>query len=228
MKEQSRIKLMVTILDRGRGARAVELFAGAGLRQHYATPGRGTANSDILDYLGLGETEKDVLLTLLPEHAVPPLLAASGKELELATPGKGILFTMPLSAVSGAVAQIVNREVQRTGAEKEEPMQQKEKDDLIVVVVNSGCDDAVMSAAKSAGARGGTILHGRRLGAEGEKPGGSGVRPEKDIVAILAPRELRQPIMEAVNREAGIATESHGVLFSLPVDEVIGLSRMER
>lgn len=154
MKEQSRIKLMVTILDRGRGARAVELFAGAGLRQHYATPGRGTANSDILDYLGLGETEKDVLLTLLPEHAVPPLLAAAGKELELATPGKGILFTMPLSAVSGAVAQIVNREVQRTGAEKEEPMQQKEKDDLIVVVVNSGCDDAVMSAAKSAGARG--------------------------------------------------------------------------
>ena len=219
MKEQSRIKLMVTILDRGRGARAVELFAGAGIRQHYATPGRGTANSDILDYLGLGETEKDVLLTLLPEHAVPPLLAAAGK---------GILFTMPLSAVSGAVAQIVNREVQRTGAEKEEPMQQKEKDDLIVVVVNSGCDDAVMSAAKSAGARGGTILHGRRLGAEGEKPGGSGVRPEKDIVAILAPRELRQPIMEAVNREAGIATESHGVLFSLPVDEVIGLSRMER
>ena len=64
MKEQSRIKLMVTILDRGRGARAVELFAGAGIRQHYATPGRGTANSDILDYLGLGETEKDVLLTL--------------------------------------------------------------------------------------------------------------------------------------------------------------------
>lgn len=228
MKEQSRIKLMVTILDRGRGARAVELFAGAGLRQHYATPGRGTANSDILDYLGLGETEKDVLLTLLPEAMpVPPRLRRRGRSWN-GNAGKGILFTMPLSAVSGAVAQIVNREVQRTGAEKEEPMQQKEKDDLIVVVVNSGCDDAVMSAAKSAGARGGTILHGRRLGAEGEKPGGSGVRPEKDIVAILAPRELRQPIMEAVNREAGIATESHGVLFSLPVDEVIGLSRMER
>lgn len=51
---------------------------------------------------------------------------------------------------------------------------------------------------------------------------------KKILVAILAPRELRQPIMEAVNREAGIATESHGVLFSLPVDEVIGLSRMER
>ena len=64
---------------------------------------------DKLDYLGRGETETAVLLTLLPEHAVPPLLAAAGKELELATPGKGILFTMPLSGVSGAVAQIVNR-----------------------------------------------------------------------------------------------------------------------
>lgn len=73
----------------------MELFGGAGLRQHYATPGRGTANSDILDYLGLGETEKDVLLTLLPEHAVPPLLAAAGKELELQRPARGILFTSP-------------------------------------------------------------------------------------------------------------------------------------
>lgn len=69
-------------------------------------------------------------------------------------------------------------------------MQQKEKDDLIVVVVNSGCDDAVMSAAKSAGARGGTILHGRRLGAEGEKPGGSGVRPEKDIGGDPGPQRI--------------------------------------
>ena len=53
-------------MDRGRGAKAVDLFKSAGLPFHYACLGHGTANSDILDYLGLGETQKDVLLTAVP------------------------------------------------------------------------------------------------------------------------------------------------------------------
>ena len=105
-------------------------------------------------------------------------------------------------------------------------MPEQGKNELIVVVVNSGCTDTVMAAAKLAGARGGTILHGRRVGEETEKSGDNGVWLEKDIVAILAPRELRLPIMEAVNRAAGAATESHGILFSMPVEETRGLPRL--
>ena len=85
----------------------------------------------------------------------------------------------------------------------------------------------VGEAAKAAGARGGTVLHGRRMGEADEKSGESGVWPEKDIVTILVPRELRQPIMEAVNHAAGAATESRGVLFSLPVEHAMGLSWRE-
>ena len=47
-------------------------------------------------------------------------------------------------------------------------------------------------------------------------------------MAILAPKELQRPILEAVNRAAGLATECHGVLFSLPVDEVEGLPGFDR
>lgn len=226
MKENTRIMLLVTILDRGKGTVAMELFTAAGLHLHYAAPGKGTANSDILDYLGLGETEKDIVLTLLPCSSVPAILKRAGERLRLTEPGRGILFTMPLSAVGGAVARLVNQEAQETDMEKETTMEQG-KNDLIVVVVNNGCNDAVMAAAKSAGARGGTILHGRRLGEEDGKSGDGGVHPEKDIVAILAPRAQRKAIMEAVNRQAGIATESRGVLFSLPVEDVLGLSLLD-
>lgn len=226
MKEDMRIRLMVIILDRGKGARAAELFASYGLPLHYGTPGRGTANSELLDYLGLGETEKDVAFSLVPGCTIPGLLQAAGEKLQLATPGKGILFTIPLSAVSGAAARFINSQAHRTGTEQEEHMPEQGKNELIVVVVNSGCTDTVMAAAKLAGARGGTILHGRRVGEETEKSGDNGVWLEKDIVAILAPRELRLPIMEAVNRAAGAATESHGVLFSMPVEETRGLPRL--
>ena len=226
MKEDMRIRLMVIILDRGKGARAAGLFASYGLPLHYGTPGRGTANSELLDYLGLGETEKDVVFSLVPGCTIPGLLQAAGEKLQLATPGKGILFTIPLSAVSGAAARFINSQAHRTGTEQEEHMPEQGKNELIVVVVNSGCTDTVMAAAKLAGARGGTILHGRRVGEETEKSGDNGVWLEKDIVAILAPRELRLPIMEAVNRAAGAATESHGVLFSMPVEETRGLPRL--
>ena len=226
MKEDMRIRLMVIILDRGKGARAAELFASYGLPLHYGTPGRGPANSELLDYLGLGETEKDVVFSLVPGCTIPGLLQAAGEKLQLATPGKGILFTIPLSAVSGAAARFINSQAHRTGTEQEEHMPEQGKNELIVVVVNSGCTDTVMAAAKLAGARGGTILHGRRVGEETEKSGDNGVWLEKDIVAILAPRELRLPIMEAVNRAAGAATESHGILFSMPVEETRGLPRL--
>lgn len=222
MRDDTRIRLMVTILDRGRGERAAELFHSYGLRLHYAAPGRGTANSELLDLLGLGETEKDVVLTLLPGYTVPPLLREAGEKLQLGAPGRGILFTLPLSAVGGAAARYVGSQAHRAGEEKEEEMEEQSKNDLVVVVVGSGCTDTVMEAAKAAGARGGTILHGRRVGEESDD---GGLRPEKEIVAILTPRDRRQAILEAVNRAAGAATESHGVLFALPVEHVLGLSR---
>ena len=227
MKDDLRIRLMVIILDRGRGARAAELFASYGLPFHYAMPGRGTANSELLDYLGLGETEKDVVFSLVPGATIPPLLQAAGEKLELAVPGKGILFTMPRSAIGGAAARSIHAQAHRAGTEQEETMTEQGRYELVVAVVHSGCTDTVMEAAKGAGARGGTVLHGRRVGEEGEKSGEGGVLPEKDIVTILVPRELRLPILEAVNRAAGPATEGQGVLFSLPAEHVLGLSRLE-
>ena len=118
-------------------------------------------------------------------------------------PGKGIIFTMPLSSVSGVVSKILNRSAAREdwGREQEgTSMAEKGKNDLVVVVVNHGCTDLVMEAAQAAGARGGTVLHARRLGyEEGERSGEGAVRPEKEIVTILVPRSIRQMVMERVS-----------------------------
>lgn len=225
-----RIKLMVTIVDREKTARAAEMFsaagAGADAMLHYASPGLGTANSDLLDYLGLGETGKSFIFSLIPEGLVPQLLRSAREMLQLSRPGKGILFTMPLSGVGRMVAQRLQPQTGTSVPEQEESMQ-KGNGRLIVAVVASGHTDTVMAAAKAAGARGGTVLHGRRLDCH-EDGAERKIQPERDIVAILAPQELQRPILESVNRAAGLATECHGVLFSLPVDEVEGLPGFDR
>ena len=56
LKALERLKLLVTIVDRGRGAAAVDLYRSEHLYFDYLCMGLGTANSVILDYFGLSET----------------------------------------------------------------------------------------------------------------------------------------------------------------------------
>lgn len=228
LRQLERLKLLVTIVDRDRGRAAVSLYRAENLHFDYLCMGLGTANSVILDYFGLSETEKDVVLTLVPVSRIPDIIRKCGEKLNLSRPGRGILFTIPLSGINGYVPQILCRPEFLRGEQdsKKEaaPMDGAVRYDLIVAVVNRGHINTVMDAARAAGARGGTALHARRVGFEdGENVLGFSLQPEKELIAILAPRAQKQDMMGAISRAAGINTEAQGLLFSLPVDDMIGL-----
>lgn len=96
--------------------------------------------------------------------------------------------------------------------------------DLILTILNRGYTDLLMDAAKSAGAQGGTVLLARRVGYEdAQNLLGFTLQPEKEIIAILVPREKKHPVMQAINKVAGLTTECQGILFSLPVEDIMGL-----
>ena len=222
MSKDGRVKLLVTIVDRDKGRAAVDIYRAHKMHFDYLCMGYGTANSQILDYFGLAETEKDVVFTLVPETRVKGLIAEMNERFHLNHPGRGILFTVPLSGVSGQVPQILCRDGEE---EKEElTVDNANQYDLILVVVNRGNVDTVMDAAREGGARGGTGLPARRVGLEdGENLLGFTLQPEKEIIAILSPRPQKLEIMRAVNKAAGLTTECRGILFSLPVEDMMGL-----
>jgi nitrogen regulatory protein PII len=178
--------------------------------------------------LGLGTVDKDVIMSLLPRREVKMHLAGLAGLLKLKRPGKGIAFSIPLGALNGLVANIIE-----TAFEREEEQEEKEtgkpmtpKFSLIVTVVETGFVDAVMESAKSAGATGGTLVHARGIGRqEGDMESimGASLQTEKEIVVILAERTMHKEIMEAINKDCGILTEAKGVVFSLPVDELVGI-----
>ncbi len=98
------------------------------------------------------------------------------------------------------------------------------KHDLIFAIVNRGFADEVMSAAKKAGAFGGTVVNARGTGTnELQEFFGTVIQPEKEIVMILTEREKRNPIIEAICRDAGLSKPGKGICFSLPVDAVSGI-----
>ena len=98
---------------------------------------------------------------------------------------------------------------------------------LIMTIVNKGYCDAVMKAARGAGAKGGTILTARGTGnIEAEKFFGVVIVPEKEIVMIVTETKYRHDIMVAIYKEVGLTTAGSGFSFALPVDEIVGISAL--
>ena len=94
----------------------------------------------------------------------------------------------------------------------------------ILAIVNNGFSEEAMEAARAAGARGGTILHGRgTMSKEAEKFFNITIQPEKEIVMIIARAAGVDAILTALYRAVGTATNAQGVVFAIPVDEAIGL-----
>lgn len=99
------------------------------------------------------------------------------------------------------------------------------KHEVIMCIVNSGFSETVMDAAREFGARGGTVIRGRgTANAEAEKLYGIAIQPEKEIVMILVDSSLKDDILHALYKAAGLKTPGQGIAFSLPVEDVVGLN----
>ena len=90
---------------------------------------------------------------------------------------------------------------------------------LIVCIVNAGFSQNVMEAARSAGARGGSIIRGRgSANPEAEEFFNITVQPDKEVVLILVPNDIKDAVMTAVYKNSGLTTDGQGIAFSLPVE----------
>lgn len=99
------------------------------------------------------------------------------------------------------------------------------KYEVIFCVVNAGYSSLVMDAAKAEGAGGGTVLHARgTANKEAEKYFNITIQPEKDIVMILVPVGIKEAVLHALYRNVGLNTPGQGIAFSMPVENVVGLS----
>ena len=99
------------------------------------------------------------------------------------------------------------------------------KFDMILTIVNHGYADLVMDAAKSKGATGGTIINARGTAGDVEKFFNISLQPEKEMVLIVVPHEIRHDVMAEITLKAGLKTIGKGVIFSIPIDQEVGLTK---
>lgn len=100
-----------------------------------------------------------------------------------------------------------------------------DKYEMIFCIVNAGFSEAVMDAAKEAGARGGTVLRGRGTAdREAEELFHIAIQPEKEIVLIIVRSEIKDAVMSALYRDVGLDSAGQGIAFSVPIKKAVGLS----
>jgi len=219
-------KLIVSIVERGKGVSMQRLYAPYQIFLHLQCAGHGTATSEIMDILGLGSSEKDVVLSFAAAKAARHLLYDLDNDLRGNTGTSGIVFDLPLSGLNNLAAALIEfrAEESKLGNGGEPQMEHTGENTLILVACGRGHTDAVMATAKEHGARGGTVVKSRMAGLEDlEQAYGLELKEEREIVAIVVPKDRRGPIMEAVNSAHGLRSQAQAILCALPIDHIVRL-----
>ena len=95
-----KLKMLVTIVDRPKGEFYLDVISQFDVNCQMALSGLGTAQSEILELLGL-EPHKAVILSVVREDMVETILNTLEDKFATIRNGKGIAVAVPLSSVIG-------------------------------------------------------------------------------------------------------------------------------
>lgn len=217
-----RMKIMMTIVDRGDGIALSRLYEQNGVPLHLQIIAHGTASSEILNMLGLTHKEKEVMVGIAPESAIDDLLERLDDDYRGILSVRGLAFSIHLTGISGSMANaLIGKENSKGGV----GVHSEKEHSLIWVMVNQGYSDQVMHTARKAGATGGTVIRSRFVGAEKlEQFHAITIQDERETIMIACDKSVRNNIMDAINKEHGMKTEQQAFVFSVPIDRMVKLS----
>ncbi len=92
---------------------------------------------------------------------------------------------------------------------------------MITCVVQAGDADAIIKAAREAGATGALVYHGRGIGIR-ERLGllGIAVDAERDVISILVSSDQREIVANNIYKAGHFDTPARGFLYITPLEKV--------
>ena len=216
---------IISICDPKAAPKLTEICSELGLRIAVSLHGRGTAVRSMLDILGIEDNEKRVILTIANRKKTKEFIREQKRRLFIGVPGHGVSVAVPIKSIGGGkTVAFLNGEQQIAKYTPELNYSYE----LITVIANEGRSDLVMNAARSAGAKGGTVLHGKSTGAkDSEKFYNISISGEKEVILIVAEAAQKSEIMRSILKNAGPDSEAGAIVFSMPVSEVAGFGMFD-
>ncbi|MGI6086039.1 MAG: P-II family nitrogen regulator [Acetivibrionales bacterium] len=206
--------LFFTIVSRGKANAVLHKAQECGAKGGTILLGEGTVQSKLLEKMGLTEIHKEILMVSASEELSDKLHDTLNKTFMFYKSNKGIAFTIPFKRWQSKSSE---KEDRSTSANNNASYY------CIVTVLDKGRSRNCIKSARAAGAKGGTLIHGRGAGIPTDFYFPLVIEPQKDIVIILTTKEKVSAIRERIYSDLELGKAGNGIIFTLPISRVSGL-----
>ncbi len=115
-----KLKLLVTVVNRSKALFYQDLLEQFEVTMQLVIYGKGTANSEMLHYLGLAEPEKAIILSCVREDRINDIMETLNEKFDKIKNGKGIAYTVSMQSIIGvAIYQFLSNN--QTSKKEEKP-----------------------------------------------------------------------------------------------------------
>lgn len=98
-----KLELLVTIVGRNKAEFYIDLIQSFAVNLQASVLSYGTADAKMLQLLGLSNTEKSVIFSIIQAKKIPEVCAVLDEKFKTIKGGKGVAFTLPLTSVIGTL-----------------------------------------------------------------------------------------------------------------------------
>ena len=99
----NKLKLLITVVGRNKTEYFLDLIQSFDVNMQITVLAQGTADAKTLSILGLTDTDKCVIFSVIQGNKIPDAMHYLGEKFKTIKDGKGIAFTVPLTSVIGTL-----------------------------------------------------------------------------------------------------------------------------
>lgn len=218
------IFLLITVIKKNEAEEFSDFFLEHHTHPIYSTLCEGSTRESKLKAFGLEKSEKTLMQSIVTESKMRELIYGLTHKMHIYLPDRGISMAIPLSAIASrrVLDSIISEGICDDGAKKKEPSERTNTMELIVAICAKGHTNDIMTAAREAGATGGTIVKAKGTAKAGtDKFFGMAISDEKELIYIVSHKDTKSGIMKAIASYT-YAENAHPVVFALPITETAG------
>jgi nitrogen regulatory protein PII len=218
LEHSAHFEMIYVIINYGMGSKVLHKAKELGIRGGTVLLGKGTVRNSFLNFFSLYDERKEIVLLGADRKTADHAMQELSREFKLEKPNHGIVF-------STNTFRIVGSKSYRDELMDEERGVKESMYQLIMTIVNRGNAEDVISAAREAGSKGGTILNGRGAGIhETTRLFNMEIEPEKEIVMILSKEEVTEAIVNSINEKLELEKPGNGIIFVQDVNKAYGIT----
>lgn len=209
--------LVFIIVKQGAGNRVLEYLVELGIRGATVFQALGTPPNHILKMLELVDVRQEVIMIALPACQEKEMAAKLTAEFHFDHPGKGIIFSLALSAVYGC------RRFKQEFPQAAEPEKMPSTLQGVMTIVDKGQADKVLDYAEEQGFLRGIVIGGHSSADKSNKFLDLLIESEKEIILIFAKQAQAHRLALLLTEYLDLKKANSGILAILNVQHSVGI-----